>query len=139
VSDSDNTLNAVSARLMNAFANLDLEEAMGCLSSDAVIAAGGSILARGTHQTRRLLAGVFASFNAVSYRVAAMWSRKGVSVIEADVIAEWDAGATLRLPLTTVMRVNGDRVVGLHVFCYEPDLPVRIAASIRPGAAFVNR
>jgi hypothetical protein len=112
---------------------------MRCLSADAVIEAGGSILARGRQQARRLLVHVFASLNAVSYRPAAVWSNKGVSVIEADVMAEWDTGALLRLPLTIVLRVECDLVVGLHVSCYEPELPARIAISMRPAAACVNR
>lgn len=139
MSDSDASLNAVSARFVSALINLDLEQAMRCLSADAVIEAGGSILARGTQQARRLLVRVFASLNAVSYRPAVVWSNRGVSVIEADVIAEWDAGATLRLPLTIVLRVERDLVVGLHVSCYEPELPARIAVSMRHGAACVNR
>ncbi len=139
VTDSDASLNAVSARLVSALANLDLEQAMRCLSTDAVIEAGVWMLARRKQQARRLLVRVFASLNAVSYRPAAVWSEKGVSVIDADVIAEWDTGAVLRLPLTIVLRVERDLVVGLRVSCYEPELPARIAASMRPGVACINR
>jgi hypothetical protein len=110
---------------------LDLEHAMQYVSPDVRLHCGARMAAAGKQQVRRILVGVLASLNAISYCPMVIWAQDGVSVIEADITIEWDDGATFCLPVTMILRVKYDLIVDLHVYCYEPELPAHLAAPTR--------
>ena len=105
---------------------LDLEQAMLYLSPDIRLLCGTRMMVTGKQHVRRILLGVLASLNTISYRPMVTWAKDGVSVIEADVTIEWDDGATSSLPVTMILRVKSDLIVDVRVCCYEPELPAHL-------------
>lgn len=122
------SLNSAAAGFVNALGMLDLEHAMQHVSPDVTLHCGLRMLASGKQQVRRILLGVLAFLNAISYHPTVTWAQDGVSVIEADITIEWDDGATFCLPVTMILRVKYDLIVDLRVYCYEPELPAHLAA-----------
>ena len=138
LSGFNSSLNSAATGFVSALGMLDLEQAMRYLSPDVKLLCGARMTVTGRQQVRRILLGVLASLNTLSYRPMVTWAKDGVTVIEADITIEWDDGAASCLPITMILRVKFDLIVDLHVCCYEPELPAHLTMPAwchRPTAA----
>jgi hypothetical protein len=110
----------VAQRFIDGMCNFDVDQAVSLLCEDSRLSISSTQCAVGRVRVRQALVRALAAVYWVRCHTAAVWMRRDVTIIEADVDCERIDRARVAFPLTLILRFRGDLISDIRVWTYEP-------------------
>lgn len=108
--------------LLRGLSNYDVEEVAAGLSEDARLTVSSRACLIGKSRVRRALLRALGSILSVHLEPVAVWMRRNLAIIEADVDCERCDRAHVRFPATLVLYFEDGLISEIRLSTYEPAL-----------------
>lgn len=118
--NSDAAIPQAARRLIDGLCSFDVDEAAAGLCEDARLSLSSGACAVGKARVRGALVRALGSVYSIRCEPAAVWIKRNVAIIEADVSCERTDRARISFPLTLVLRFRDQMIAEIRLLTYEP-------------------
>lgn len=107
-------------RFLDSLCSLDADKVADQISEDARLSIHSRVMAAGRSKIVKALKRGISSLNSLEYKLAMIWAKGAVSVVEVDVSCERMDGSRASFPVTLILYFRDHMISDIHLYTYEP-------------------